>query len=318
MRISVTIAAFNEAARIRQALDSVAAQERIPDEVIVCDDGSTDETADIAERHPVVTRVIRRENGGLAFARNDAIEASTGDLVANLDADDIWHQAFLDRIARGFEAHPDAAIAFSRYRTFMDPQDPADPGDPADAKDHSVEPFTLPAYLAFDRTGLPVLPSFTVLQRSYMEQIGARPYVDGHRCGENLMVFPLMAALGKALYLPAWLGRYRLHNSSITSNETESARWLARVVGEMIQRSEDMGLDREARSQIRGYAAIWSRMAGRRLGGSGFKAEGRAALANSIRQGGGVRSLLLFAASLVPGVSGRVWRKRWRPEDSNA
>ena len=73
MRLSVVIPAYNASSLLGETLDSVAGQVRSPDEVIVVDDGSVDDTNDIARKHPAVTKVLRRENGGIAAARNDGI-----------------------------------------------------------------------------------------------------------------------------------------------------------------------------------------------------------------------------------------------------
>src|SRR5690349_10941528 len=90
--VAVVIAAFNAAACIDQALASVAMQSLAPDEVVVCDDCSTDGTADIAAGWSDRLRisVIRApENGGPAVARDLAIAASSSPLIAVLDADDV-------------------------------------------------------------------------------------------------------------------------------------------------------------------------------------------------------------------------------------
>ena len=89
-RVSVVIPCFNAAAHIGNAITSVLSQTRPPDEVIVVDDGSTDDSiTEIARFEPAV-RIIARANGGAASARNTGIKNITGSLVAFLDADDLW------------------------------------------------------------------------------------------------------------------------------------------------------------------------------------------------------------------------------------
>jgi glycosyltransferase involved in cell wall biosynthesis len=84
-RVSVVVCAYNAAATLNDCLRGATALDYPDFEVIVVDDGSTDETSDIARSFPV--RVIRTENRGLSNARNTGIDAATGDVVAFVDAD---------------------------------------------------------------------------------------------------------------------------------------------------------------------------------------------------------------------------------------
>jgi glycosyltransferase involved in cell wall biosynthesis len=107
--ISAVVPVRNAAAYVQQALASVFAQSRPPDEVVVVDGASTDGTLDVVADF-AGARVVHQTGQGLADARNLGIAATTGDLVAFLDADDRWlpdksaHQlAYLDR-------HPDVGV----------------------------------------------------------------------------------------------------------------------------------------------------------------------------------------------------------------
>jgi glycosyltransferase involved in cell wall biosynthesis len=87
--ISVVIPAFNVAPYLGKAIECVLAQDELPFEIIVVDDGSTDETGTVAKSYPMV-KYIFQKNRGASWARNVGVNLASGDWVAFLDADDIW------------------------------------------------------------------------------------------------------------------------------------------------------------------------------------------------------------------------------------
>jgi glycosyltransferase involved in cell wall biosynthesis len=88
--VSVVIPAYNAARWIAETLDSVLAQTFRDFEVIVVDDGSTDETPDVVGRYGSRVRYLRKEKGGTPSARNAGIRAARGSYIAFVDADDLW------------------------------------------------------------------------------------------------------------------------------------------------------------------------------------------------------------------------------------
>jgi glycosyltransferase involved in cell wall biosynthesis len=116
--LSIVIPAYNVAPYIAAAVNS-ALQQTIHDvEVIVVDDGSTDETALVLtalaeEWRDGRLRIIRQENGGLSEARNTGIRAAKGQYIGFLDADDIWRRNKAERHLAALEADPEVAISFS-------------------------------------------------------------------------------------------------------------------------------------------------------------------------------------------------------------
>ena len=106
--ISVVIPTQNRRELISRAIDSVRAQTRPAGEIIVVDDGSTDDTARfVAETYPDV-RVLRQENRGVSAARNAGIRAAEGELIAFLDSDDEWLPRKLERQIQAMETSPGA------------------------------------------------------------------------------------------------------------------------------------------------------------------------------------------------------------------
>ena len=97
LSVSVVIPTYNYGRFLATAIDSALAQTYTPMEVIVVDDGSTDDTAAVVARYGDRIRVLRKPNGGLSSARNAGIALARGDLVALLDADDRWLPEKLER-----------------------------------------------------------------------------------------------------------------------------------------------------------------------------------------------------------------------------
>ncbi len=104
--ISVIIPSYNRVAWIGRALDSVLDQTLPPREILVVDDGSTDDTANsVRRRYPGVT-LIRQSHGGVSKARNTGIRNSGGEWIALLDSDDAWHPDKLETQAAWLAEHP--------------------------------------------------------------------------------------------------------------------------------------------------------------------------------------------------------------------
>jgi glycosyltransferase involved in cell wall biosynthesis len=97
-RVSVLIPSYNRAAYLVQALESVCAQAVAPFEIIVIDDGSTDQTADVVRQFEPQVCFIRQDHLGVSAARNRGLAVAQGDLIAWLDADDVWEPTFLQTV----------------------------------------------------------------------------------------------------------------------------------------------------------------------------------------------------------------------------
>jgi glycosyltransferase involved in cell wall biosynthesis len=113
--------AYNAAAHIRTALESALAQDYEPFEVVVVDDGSTDETAEIVKSFPGVV-YVRQENQGPAAARNTAVAHSRGEFVANLDSDDLLPPTRLSVQASYLLEHPEVGAVFGRQEWLNAPE----------------------------------------------------------------------------------------------------------------------------------------------------------------------------------------------------
>ena len=111
MQISAVITAYNSEAFIAEAISSVLEQTHPVDEIVVVDDGSTDQTRMIVESFaPQGVRYVYQENGGPGAARNTGIQATSGEIIAFLDADDVWLKDKTKRQHAYLSEHPEVAL----------------------------------------------------------------------------------------------------------------------------------------------------------------------------------------------------------------
>ena len=111
---SVIIPAYNAGRTIESSIRSVLQQSRTDFELIVVDDGSTDDTGRRVEAFgDERIRLLRRANGGPAAARNEGIAAARGEYVSMLDSDDLWMPRYLETMAETLAATPAAAFAYT-------------------------------------------------------------------------------------------------------------------------------------------------------------------------------------------------------------
>ncbi|MDH4201264.1 MAG: glycosyltransferase [Phycisphaerae bacterium] len=113
--ISAVIPAYNAEKYIARAIDSVLAQTRPVDEIIVIDDGSSDKTADIVRSYGDKVKLISQPNAGVSAARNTGVLAATGDWVAFLDADDEWLPRKIELQTANLKKHPELVWTTGNY-----------------------------------------------------------------------------------------------------------------------------------------------------------------------------------------------------------
>lgn len=113
---SIVVPAFNATETLPETLQSLQAQTFRDFEIVVVDDGSTDDTAAMIDQFAATDpriRLVQQANRGLAGARNSGIAAARGEVIGFCDADDLWHPAKLSTHIAHFEAEPDVGLSFS-------------------------------------------------------------------------------------------------------------------------------------------------------------------------------------------------------------
>ncbi|MGH7825141.1 MAG: glycosyltransferase family A protein [Candidatus Binatia bacterium] len=120
--VSCIIPVYNGELYLREAIDSILAQTYRPVEIIVADDGSTDGTADIIAEFGEPVHCLRQTNQGPAASRNLGARAATGDFIAFLDADDLWHPDKLERQMVRFQIRPELDYCVTYSQNFWVPE----------------------------------------------------------------------------------------------------------------------------------------------------------------------------------------------------
>jgi glycosyltransferase involved in cell wall biosynthesis len=114
--VSIIIACFNHARYLAEAIESALAQTYTPVEVVVVDDGSTDNSAEVAQRYPVL--LVHQTNQGLAAAGNAGVRASHGTFVMRLDADDRLKPTYVEETLQPLLCNPDLHFVYTEVEYF--------------------------------------------------------------------------------------------------------------------------------------------------------------------------------------------------------
>jgi glycosyltransferase involved in cell wall biosynthesis len=220
--ISCVIPVFNGEAYLGEALDSVFAQTLPPTEVIVVDDGSTDGTWDVVDRFGARVRYIRQDNQGPGAARNTGIALATGQLLAFLDADDLWLPQKLDRQVRRFAERADLQVSVTKVRNFWIEELRAE----AEAmRDHRLSADALPGYV----------PQTMLARREVFARVGR--FDETLRVGEDTDWFLRAADLGTEVeLLPEVMVMRRFHRTNLTRAGNALQSNLADAVWRSLQR----------------------------------------------------------------------------------
>ena len=202
-RVSVILPVYNGAASIERALQSVFDQTFTDFEIVVVDDGSTDDTpsvlANFAERiHGDRIRIIRQSNRGFPGARNTAIAASRGELIALIDHDDQWSTQKLELNVAALDKDPSAALVYSDLVVVNEADEESRASPIGSATAHAP---TMDEMLA---RMWPIMPSTVVMRRAAFDRAGGF----GESLHQDLDFWLLMREQGSFVYLPEKLIRF--------------------------------------------------------------------------------------------------------------
>lgn len=210
LTLSVIVPVYNGGAFLAEALTSVFAQSRRPHQVVVVDDGSTDGSAEVALNFPVTLR--RQSNQGIGAARNAGLAAACCEVIAFLDADDLWPADSLAARMDRLESEPCLAGVYGLVEHFLTPG----------LAPTLTEKFHCPVGQTPAR-----LAGSTLLRRSAFEGVGA--FDATLRVGETLdWMARLIDRGGRLAAIDTLVMRRRIHGANTTVREAD-------VVGDYIR-----------------------------------------------------------------------------------
>lgn len=156
--VSVIIPVYNTEKYLAEAIESVLAQADYPLEIIVVDDGSTDNSAAVAKQFGDRIQYLYQENSGAAMTRNRGIEQSHGEYLSFLDADDLWTKNKLSLQLAAFDRNSNLDIVFGHVQQFFSPDLDRETQQKLSCSDTAVPGNTPSSMLvkltAFKRVGL--------------------------------------------------------------------------------------------------------------------------------------------------------------------
>lgn len=296
--ISVLIPTFNSSRTIALTIQSVLEQTIAPNEIVVLDDGSTDDTVSILRSYGSLIRVVQQENSGCATARNRLFALASGEMVAFLDSDDIWHPRYLEVQGEAFERNPKVGLFFTGHFDFRG----YDPycWEHESRDDFPPSELITPADFIgryYDKTGLFGSMSFCCVRRDAVRQCGDEPFkVDG---ADDSHLFTLIALLGwPVIYNAEPLVAYRIIGEGFSADRVRVFGRSVKVLEILSEKSEGVSNSSLAWEFGRAFA-LQRRSYAKVLMGVARVSEARKQIASSLTVTRDAKSMAKSVALLV-------------------
>ena len=257
---TVIIPVFNGAAYLKQTLESVLRQTLAPLEILVIDDGSTDESSNIAQSFSPKVTVIRRANSGVSATRNFGVSIANSNWIAFMDADDLWEPEYLEAHAEVITSASGLDLCYSDRLHLVQQEN----GEFEIRERYRVSPQSQFRRAVLERSLFG--PSCFTIRRSTFLAIGGfesrfDAVEDWHLC------LRLLQANAAFAHIPHPLVQYRVHAASITNNPLPVLKKTIALVNEQIiphlSRFERLTQGRRTLSRLTAEAAILLRENGK-------------------------------------------------------
>jgi glycosyltransferase involved in cell wall biosynthesis len=249
--VSVIIPSYNQAHFLHESIESVLAQTYPHIEIVVVDDGSSDNAVEVASQYQG-TRYIRQENLGVSTARNTGIRHSTGQFLVFLDADDRLTPHALKAGLTCFEAHPESAFVYGRCRFIA--------LDGAVLGDNLGFTITGDYYAAMLRRSYIPMPGMVMLRRTVLETVG--PY-DGFLsgCADYELYLRITRQFPISCHETV-VAEYRQYGASLSRN---TAQMLTEVLAVLRSQKQYVAKSGRQKKDFKAGKAFWQQLFGEPL-----------------------------------------------------
>lgn len=214
---TVLIDTYNYGEYVEDAVSSALAQDFPAEEreIVVVDDGSTDDTQERLKKFGKTIRCLRKTNGGQASAFNFGFANARGEVISLLDADDVWMPSKLERVYEEFQRHPAAGMVYHRVHLWNG------------VNDISEDTYFIPisgrvtenrrAFLQYPMVGTSCL----AFRREALQKL--LPVPESLRFQADAYLTALIIFVAEVAAVPEFLGKYRLHGANLFQKNAERA-----------------------------------------------------------------------------------------------
>lgn len=252
LSVSVIISSYNYGHFLKTTIESVLAQTRPAKEIIIIDDGSTDNSTEVAASFGERVKVIEQENQGVCAARNNGAKIAGGDVLAFLDSDDVWRPEKLEKQIAAFEQDGEVGLASCGIRYF-NPRN-----ETIVEYNEGKSGWCARDILLYKEPVLNTTASALAVRRDVFERTGG---FDENRelfSAEDREFCYRAAQISKLVFIPEILVDYRLHGNNGHLNIPRMERALEAAYEKIFRRADEETLKLKRES----YGNLYTNLAG--------------------------------------------------------